>query len=97
MKILDLAKTIAPEAKVKIIGIKPGEKLHEVLLTKEEATHSREFDNCYIVEPEFRFWDKDNFKEDRHLIEDFDYTSGGNNKWITKEQMAEILRKLNID
>ncbi|GAG26282.1 unnamed protein product, partial [marine sediment metagenome] len=50
MKISDLAEVIAPGLKKKIIGIRPGEKLHEALLTKEEAKHTKEFDKYFIVE-----------------------------------------------
>jgi len=94
MKVVDLAEVIAPEAKKKIIGIRPGEKLHEILLTEEEARHAKEFDGYFIVEPEYSFWNKDNFKDGKDLPEGFKYTSDANNSWITKEQMAEILKHL---
>lgn len=94
MKIVDLAETIAPEAKKKIIGIRPGEKVHEILLTKEEARHTKEFDNYFVIEPEHHFWNRDNFKEGKHLPDGFEYTSNTNHKWITKEQMRKILENL---
>ncbi len=95
MKIVDLAETIAPDAKKKIIGTRPGEKLHEILLTKEEAKHAKEFDNYFIIEPEHSFWSKDNFEDGSHLSEGFEYTSDKNDKWLTKEQMRKILENLN--
>lgn len=95
MKIIDLAEVIAPEAKKKIIGIRPGEKLHEILFTKEEASHVKEVDGCFIIEPEFHFWDKDNFREGKLLPDGFEYRSDTNDKWITKEEMKEIL--INLD
>jgi len=94
MKVVDLAEVIAPEAKKKIIGIRPGEKLHEILLTEEEARHAKEFDGYFIVEPEYSFWNKDNFRDGKALPEGFKYTSDANNSWITKEQMTEILKHL---
>lgn len=94
MRITDLADVIAPEAKKKIIGIRPGEKLHEVLLTKEEARHTKETNDYFVIEPEFSFWDRGNFKDTRHLPDGFEYTSDSNSKWITKEQMKEILKKI---
>jgi len=97
MKIVDLAEAIAPEAKKKIIGIRPGEKLHEILLTKEEAKHTKEFDKYFIIEPEYRFWNPDNFKEGKPLPDGFEYTSDKNDKWITKEQIKEILKNLEIE
>lgn len=95
MKITDLADLMAPQAKKKIIGIRPGEKLHEVLLTEEEAAHSKEFDKYFIIEPEYPFWKKDNFKEGKNVSGNFRYDSCGNDKWTTKEEMKKILENLN--
>jgi len=96
MKVIDLAEAIAPDAEKKIIGIRPGEKLHEVLLTKEEARHSREFNECFVVEPEYLFWDQNNFKEGKLLPNNFEYNSNSNNKWLTKEQMRKILKSFEL-
>jgi len=97
MKIVDLAEAIVPTAKKKIIGIRSGEKLHEILITKEEAKHTKEFNDYFAVEPEYRFWNKDNFKDGRTLPDGFEYTSGNNDKWITKEETKEILKNLQIE
>lgn len=94
MKLIDLAGVIAPGVKRKIMGIRPGEKLHEILLTKEEAKHTREFDGYFIIEPEYSFWDEDNFKDGGNLPEGFEYTSNKNSNWITKDRMKEILKNL---
>lgn len=91
MKIMDIADAIAPEAKRKIIGIRPGEKINEVLLTSEEATHSKEFDEFFAVEPEFPFWGKFNLKDGKPLPRDFKYTSD-NDKWtLSKEELGRII------
>lgn len=97
MKIASLAKVIAPKSKIKIIGIRPGEKLHEVLLSSEEAKHSKEFDKYFIIEPEHPFWGEDNFKDGKTLSDGFRYASDTNDKWVTKEQMKKILKKLEIE
>jgi len=96
MRIMDLAEVIAPKAKIKIIGIRPGEKLHEVLLPTEELRHSKEFDKYFVVEPEFPFWKRENLKRGKSLPEGFRYSSDTNREWITKEQMRKILKKLKI-
>jgi len=96
MKIIDLAEAIAPEAEKKITGIRPGEKLYEILLTKEEARHAKEFDKYFIIEPEYPFWDRGNFKEGKRLPDGFEYTSNTNDKWITKKQMKDFLKNLDI-
>ncbi len=86
MKIADLAMAIAPEASKKIIGIRPGEKLHEVLLTAEESRHTKELGDCYIVEPEFAFWNDENHKEGKLLAADFIYSSENNTCWLDHNQ-----------
>ena len=97
MKIVDLAEVIAPGAKKKIIGIRPGEKLHEILLTREEAKHTSEFDEYFIIKPEFHFWKESNLDGGKVLAEGFEYTSKINDKWMTKEEMVEILRNIEIE
>lgn len=87
MKITDLADAIAPDAKKKIIGKRPGEKLHEVLLTSEESVHSKEFDDYFIIEPEFSFWNNQNHEKGRPLQKGFEYLSNNNSQWLNKEQI----------
>ena len=94
MKVVDLADVIAPGVKQKIIGIRPGEKLHEVLMVAEETRHAKEFDRYFVIEPEFPFWNKENGKEGKELPQSFSYASNTNKEWITKEQMQEILKAL---
>ena len=94
MKILDLAKEIAPECKLKEIGIRPGEKIHEVLLTEEEARHAREFDNFFLIEPEHPFWNKGHIQGGKSLPEGFSYTSKENKEWLTKEDLRELIENI---
>ncbi len=91
MKIVDLARTIAPRAKLKFIGIRPGEKLHEVLLTAEEAAHTKDFGKYFIIEPEFPFWNKGNHKTGKTLPKDFRYSSDNNDWWLTEKEIKRIL------
>ena len=97
MKITDLAEVIAPKAKRRIIGIRPGEKLDEVLLTEEEALNSKEFDNFFVIEPQHSFWGKDNFKDGKRLPVGFKYISDTNTKWLTKEEMADLLKNIEFE
>jgi UDP-N-acetylglucosamine 4,6-dehydratase (inverting) len=93
-KITDLARVIAPEAKIKITGIRPGEKLHEMLITKDEARHSLEMDKFYIITPEFKFWsNKKNNHEGKQLNENFYYSSDSNSWWLKDEEIKEWLVK----
>ena len=94
MKIIDLAEVIAPECKRDVIGIRPGEKINEVLLTEEEAHHTKEFDNYFIVEPEHHFWGKGNYKKGKLLPSNFIYSSGDNDHWLTKAELNKMLEDL---
>ncbi len=94
MKIIDLADAIAPGVKRKIIGIRPGEKIHEILITEDEAKHSREFNDSFVIEPEHPFWEEDNLAGGKQLPEGFRYTSANNEKWITKGEIKKIIKEL---
>jgi UDP-N-acetylglucosamine 4,6-dehydratase (inverting) len=94
MKVVDLAEVIAPKSEKKVTGIRPGEKLNEILLTEEEARNAKEFENYFIIEPEHAFWNKDYFKEGKSLPSGFKYSSDGNNQWLTKEELKIMLEEL---
>jgi UDP-N-acetylglucosamine 4,6-dehydratase (inverting) len=92
MKITDIADVIAPEAKREVIGIRAGEKVNEILLTEEEALHAREFDDYFIVEPEYPYWRKDNIGG-KPLPPGFRYTSDNNSWWLTREELKRMLEE----
>jgi len=92
--ITDLADVIAPEAEREVIGIRPGEKINEILLTDEEARHSREFESYFAIEPEYPFWTKDKLEDGKPLPEGFKYTSGNNSWWLTKDELKRMLKEL---
>ena len=93
MKITDLAQVIAPDAKRKIIGIRPGEKVHETLLTEEEAKHTKEFPTYFSVEPEFPFWKKVNAENGKLIPNGFKYTSDNNTWWLSKSNLRDMMEK----
>lgn len=90
MKIMDLAKAVAPDARIKITGIRPGEKLHEVLLTEDEARHAKEYADHFIIEPEYPFWTAKREKGGKPLQESFRYSSEINTKWLTVKQLTKL-------
>ncbi len=91
MRITDLAKVIAPDCKVEIIGIRPGEKLHEVLLTEDEARHSKDMGGYFVIEPELRFWQKNNGHEGKPLPEGFRYSSESNTAWLDADELMSMV------
>ncbi len=95
MNIMDLAKVIAPECKTEIVGIRPGEKLHELMITRDDARRTLEFRDHYIIQPEFQFWkQRHNNKKGKPVTEDFEYNSGTNEWKLTIKEMQTILKNL---
>jgi len=91
MRIVDVAEAIAPEAKKEIVGVRPGEKLHEVLLTREEARHSKEFPTHFEIEPEHPFWAERRMGRENPLPEGFEYTSSGNTWWLSSQELRVMI------
>lgn len=96
-KITDLAKTIAPDCRLKVVGIRPGEKLHEVLINEEEASRSLEFDNFFIIEPQHNWWRRENWKDGKRLPLGFKYSSDTNSRWLTPEEMTKLIEYGNAE
>ena len=92
IRILDVAKAIAPKAKHKIIGIRPGEKIHEQMIGLEDAPHTYEFEGHYKILPAIHNWsaDKSRINGGINVDENFVYTSDKNTKWITLNQTKKI-------
>lgn len=91
MRISDVADVVSPEIERRIIGIRPGEKIHEILLTEEEASHTREFDDYFIIEPEEPFVSYVNLKQGKRLPDNFRYSSDSNSQWLTGEQLEKMI------
>ena len=95
MNIMDLAKAIAPECRTEIIGIRPGEKLHEVMVPKDDAHRTIEYDEKYIIQPDFRFFKRRfNSNDSRPVMEGFEYNSGTNPWKLSIDEMKEIIKDL---
>jgi UDP-N-acetylglucosamine 4,6-dehydratase len=91
MKLVDLAETVAPGCMVEYIGIRPGEKLHEVLLSEDEARNTVELDDMYIIQPAHSWWKKANWVHGRQLPQGFRYSSDNNEQWLTHQQLQELI------
>lgn len=90
-RILDLARVIAPDAELEVVGIRPGEKLHEVLIHEDEARSTVERDDMFVVKPTVTLWQRDLTYEGRPLPEGFRYASDTNPDWLTMEQIHQII------
>jgi UDP-N-acetylglucosamine 4,6-dehydratase/5-epimerase len=89
-RLTDLADILAPECKRQITGIRPGEKLHECLLSVDEARHATEMQDMFVIEPEDPSWAYDVWKGP-HPNEGWQYTSDANSAWLSAEQIAAML------
>ena len=94
MNIMDLAKAIAPECETKIVGIRPGEKLHEAMIMEDDARHTLEFDTYYAILPELSWWSQENNSEGKVLPEGFAYTSDNNKEWLKIEELKDLVEEM---
>ena len=92
--ILDLVEALAPECSVQEIGIRPGEKLHECLLSEEEARNTRDMDRFYVIQPLHKWWEGSNWAEGRPLADGFRYTSDNNPARLTTAQIRALVASL---
>lgn len=91
-KITDLAKAILPECTMKEVGIREGEKLHEVMITKEDSLYTYEYDQHFIIYPHMSWWtENDAIQGGRPVEHGFEYSSGTNRWWLTVEQLRTLL------
>ncbi|WP_028458793.1 UDP-N-acetylglucosamine 4,6-dehydratase (inverting) [Chloroflexus sp. Y-396-1] len=90
MNIMDLVQAIAPDCKVDYIGIRPGEKLHEVLLSEDESRHALELDDMYVIRPLYNWWETKNWYEGKPVPEGFRYTSDTNTHWLSVDELRVL-------
>lgn len=91
MRVVDLAEAMAPGAPIDVIGIRPGEKLHEVLLTVDEARHGVDAGEVYVVAPEHPWWTEGPRFAGTALADGFTYSSDVNDWWLGVEELRGLL------
>jgi len=94
-RILDVAKAVAPECKINIIGVRPGEKIHEEMITETDALNTIEFKNFFVILPSFiPYWSITDFLKEfngRYCPEGFRYNSGTNTEWLSVEELRALI------
>jgi UDP-N-acetylglucosamine 4,6-dehydratase len=95
MRVVDVAQALAPEAEQRVIGIRPGEKLHEVLVTPDEARHTYTTDRGFVILPEYASWQLKSVEGER-LEPGFSYTSDANDDWVTAAQLREMAERVEV-
>jgi UDP-N-acetylglucosamine 4,6-dehydratase len=95
MKIVDLAKAIAPDAELDVIGIRPGEKLHELLIHEDEARSTIELDDMFVVQPATELWFGHEWQNRGSPLPDgYRYASDTNTRWLSIDEIHEIIGPL---
>jgi len=95
---IDMAKTMAPGCDIEVVGIRPGEKLHEIMIPETESRNTVEYDDYFVIQPSFQWWDKNAFLENtqgKKLKEGFEYSSDKNHLWLTPQELLKIISKKN--
>jgi UDP-N-acetylglucosamine 4,6-dehydratase/5-epimerase len=97
-KITDLAKSMKPDIKLKEIGIREGEKIHEVMITEEDSMFTYDYGDHYIIYPNFEWWNfEKHFKAGgKKVKEGFRYSSDNNSEWLDVQEMVEKLKSIDI-
>jgi UDP-N-acetylglucosamine 4,6-dehydratase len=94
MNIMDLAQVVAPDCETDVIGIRPGEKIHEVLVSEDEARHTLETEDMFVVQPLHPWWSDDTGHEGQSLPEGFRYSSDQNPLWLTGDALRDAVGEL---
>jgi FlaA1/EpsC-like NDP-sugar epimerase len=91
MRLIDIANAISPGASHRIIGIRPGEKLHEQMIGAEDSPYTYEYDGYYKILPQIHEWFKDmgRIKDGKKVNDNFIYRSDTNEKWMTVEDLRK--------
>ena len=94
MNIMDLVRVIGPECEIEEVGIRPGEKLHEVLISDDESRLALELDDMFVLQPAHPWWTEHRWPEGRTLPTGFRYASDQNSQWLTTEQLRQAVEQL---
>lgn len=93
-KITDLAQAMLPDCSMPEVGIREGEKLHEVMVTREDSMTTYEYDKHYIIYPHFEWWNKEILPGGKLVEQGFEYSSGTNKEWLTIDELKQKIAQM---
>jgi UDP-N-acetylglucosamine 4,6-dehydratase len=97
MKIKDLARAIGPKCKLEVVGIRPGEKVHETLISEDEARSAVMFKDCFVVQPDSGMRKELARDKGRLCPEGFIYSSGDNDAWLSVSDLKKLVEQIADD
>ena len=95
MRVVDLAHSLAPALPLKVVGVRPGEKLHEVMITEDDSRQTLELDDRYVIEPAFAWWSRGAYMAAgaSPVAEGFRYASDTNTDWLDEARLAQLINE----
>ena len=93
MRIMDLVEAVAPGCDAEFVGIRPGEKLHEVLIARDESRYTLELENMFVIQPLHPWWQLANWSQSEPLSDGFKYSSDTNTQWLTIEELRQMIEE----
>ncbi len=96
VNIMRLVEVVAPDAEVEYMGIRPGEKLQEVLVSAEEARHTMEFEDMFVIQPVHPWWRHENWEGGKPLPEGFHYASDTNVEELSPQELQKMVSDLKL-
>jgi UDP-N-acetylglucosamine 4,6-dehydratase len=93
MNIMDLAAAIAPECRTEVVGIRPGEKLHEVMIPEDDARSTVDIGDRYVIKPAFAWFEAEKYAEGKPCPDGFRYGSDNNESWLSRAQLEDMLKQ----
>jgi UDP-N-acetylglucosamine 4,6-dehydratase/5-epimerase len=91
MSIMDLVRTVAPECEVEFVGIRPGEKLHEAMISEDESRQAVELTDRFVILPAHSWWSQKNWSEGKRLPDSYSYRSDTNDLWLTRDELHRMI------
>jgi UDP-N-acetylglucosamine 4,6-dehydratase len=96
MNIVELVHALAPEARIDVIGIRPGEKIHELLVSEDEARHCVEFDDMFVIEPTHPWWSREKWSHGKRPTDGFRYGSDTNPQKVSVGELRKMVAELEV-
>ena len=93
VRLMDLAAAVAPDSEIDVVGIRPGEKLHEALISPDEAGTTVSLDGMFVIQPAHTWWRSSHFSEATPMADGFSFTSDANDRWLTVDEIRRMLEE----